>query len=131
MTTMKPVENESGLRPIEYRVVVKPDVVEDRSEGGIIIPQQANEMQQWAQVKGTLIACGGKAFKDYPEDEAVSMVPGARVCWSQYEGTTFYGADDEEYKLLNDKNITGIVLDERAVPLSSIRARSRRGLDAA
>ncbi len=126
-------KNESGLRPVEYKVVVKPDSVEKKTAGGIIITERHSDRQQMAQVKGTLVAVGGKAFTGscWGEEEVLKLVPGARVCYDKYEGITFYGADEDEYKLLIDKGIAGLVLDERAVPLHAVRGRSRAGLDAA
>lgn len=125
------MQNESGLRPVEYKVVIRPDPVEEKI-GSVLLPDDTREKQGWAQVKGTLIAVGGKAFSDpFTDEERKLFQPGARVYFSKYEGQVFYGPDGEEYRLCLDKNIGGIVENEAAVPLHSIRARNRKGLDAA
>lgn len=123
------MENKSGLRPIEYKVLVKPDPVENKTAGGIIIPDETNERQNWAQVKGTLIARGDSAFKDYSLEEQRAAKPGARVYYDKYEGARIKGADGEEYALLNDKNIGAVIMDEGAA--NDVVGRRKGGLSAA
>ncbi len=123
--------NESGLRPVEFKVLIKPDDVEEKSKGGILIPEKHVDRQQMAQVKGTLVAFGGRAFEDWTEDERELLVPGARVYFDIYSGVKLIGADGEEYKLTTDKQVGSLIEREGAVPLHSVRARSRKGLDAA
>ena len=122
------MKNESGIRPVEYRILVLPDVVKEKTDGGIILPDQPREMQQWAQVKGTLIALGGRAFEDFSPDERKALKPGARIYCRKYEGIHITGADEKEYRLCNDKDIGGIVTNELAA--SNLKGRSRAGLDA-
>lgn len=125
------MQNESGIRPVEFKVVIKPDRVEEKV-GSILMPDEAHEKQKWAQVKGTLIAKGGKAFGDpFTPEEAEKLQPGARIMFSKYQGVTFYGPDGDEYRLCVDKDIGGLVENEEAVPLHSLKARDRKGLDAA
>ena len=126
---MKPYHNKSGIRPVEYKILIRPDAVEQVTAGGIIKPERAHEMEQWAQVKGTLVALGGKAFIDWPDDERKVLVAGARVYYRKYEGIMIPGADGEEYRLCTDKDVGGVVENESAVPF--VQGRSRAGLDAA
>lgn len=124
-------KNESGLRPVEFKVLIKPDPVEKKTKGGIIYTELSADQQQMAQVKGTLVALGGKAFEDWPQAERDALVPGARVYFDIYAGVTLFGADGEEYKITNDKSVASIVEDEAAAPLHALRGRSRSKLDAA
>ena len=126
---MKPYQNKSGIRPLEYRVLIRPDTVKQVTDGGIWKPDKSHEMEQWAQVKGTLIAIGGSCFKDYSESERAMLVPGVRVYYSKYSGINVPGADGEEYQLCTDKDVGGVVENESAVP--SVKGRTRAGLDAA
>jgi co-chaperonin GroES (HSP10) len=123
-------ENASGIRPVEYKILIKPDPVEEMTAGGIIRPQMTQERDQWAQVKGTLVAFGGRAFEDWQGDRE-HLIPGARVYYRKYEGILLTGADGEEYRLCTDKDIGGIVENESAVPLHSIVGRAKGGLSAA
>lgn len=118
------MQNESGIRPIEYKVLIKPDPVEEKTSGGIIITDELREREQQAQVKGTLIAWGGKAFshKDmWSDDERSSLFIGSRVFFNKFDGLVVFGADDEEYRLCNDKDIGAIIEKEGA--FSTIQGR--------
>ena len=126
---MKPYQNKSGIRPVEFKILILPDPVEETTAGGIIKPQRAHEMEQWAQVKGTLVALGGRAFSDWSEADREVLKPGARVYYRKYEGIVIPGADDQEYRLCNDKDVGGLVENESAVPF--VQGRDRAGLDAA
>ena len=122
--------NESGIRPVEYKILIKPDIVEEKTAGGIIKPDKTHEMEGWAQVKGTLVAIGGAAFGDpFTAEEHDCLVPGARVYYSKYSGITFTGSDGEEYRICADKDLGGVVENENAVPI--VQARKRGGLSAA
>ncbi len=123
-----PYQNKSGIRPVEYKILIKPDAVDEKI-GSIIKPAKTHEMEQWAQVKGTLVALGGKAFIDWPGEERKVLVPGARVYYRKYEGIIIEGADDEEYRLCTDKDVGGVVENESAVQV--VQGRNRAGLDAA
>ncbi len=122
------MKNESGLRPVEYKVLVKPDLVSEKI-GSILIPDQEHERMGWAQVKGTLVAMGARAFEDFPEAEKAILAPGARVYFDKHTGINLEGADGDTYRLITDKEVAGVVTDERAVPV--VMGRSRRKLDAA
>jgi chaperonin GroES len=123
--------NESGISPVEYKVLVRPDPVEQRTESGIIIPDESHERQGWAQVKGTLVARGDSAFQDFSVSEKMSLRPGARVYYDRYQGIRVIGADGEEYALMQDKNVAAVITNEAAAPVTSLKARKKGGLAAA
>jgi|ETNvirnome_2_300_1030623.scaffolds.fasta_scaffold02144_3 co-chaperonin GroES (HSP10) len=118
-------ENTSGMRALEYRVLILPDSTEEITEGGIIKPQSTAESDSWAQVKGTIISVGGKAFEDWAPEERHALQPGARVYYSKYEGVLIQGADGEEYRLCDDKRIGAIILNELAAPVRLVHGRAK------
>lgn len=119
-------ENTSGFRPVEFKVLVRPDEVAEKTSGGVIIPDTEHERMGWAQTKGTIIAHGSKAFADFAEDRD-ALVVGARIFFDKYTGIIFEGADGEEYRIIQDKEVAGIVTDDAAAPI--IMGRNRRKLD--
>lgn len=124
------IENKSGIEPVEFQVLVRPDVIEEKTAGGIIKPNMSHEREQWAQVKGTLVAKGDAAFGDpFSAEEREKLVPGARVYFQKYQGVLMEGADGVEYRLCTDKMIGAIVTNESALP--NVVGRNRAGLDAA
>ena len=66
------------LRPLADRVVVEPAEAEEKTAGGIIIPDTAKEKPQ----KGTVVAVGpGK------KDEPMTVKVGDTVLYGKYSGT--------------------------------------------
>lgn len=125
---MSKYENTSGLRAVEYRVLIKPDSTEEVTAGGIIKPQDVTERDSWAQVKGTIASVGGSAFEDWAPDERDALRQGARVYYSKYEGVLIQGADGDEYRLISDKQIGAVILNERAAPIHLVHARTKGGM---
>ena len=99
------MSNASGITTLEFKVLILPDEVEQTSAGGIIMPDVRHEREEWAQVRGTLIASGGRAFEDWPDAPA----DGAQVYFAKYQGILVPGDDGKEYRLCNDKDISALV----------------------
>jgi chaperonin GroES len=104
------VENSSGVTPIEYKVVVLPDPIEEVTQGGIIKPGIVRDREKHRTVKATLIAVGGNAFEDC---KPPIPQPGDRVYVAVAAGIIHEGPDGEEYRLVNDKDIVGIIKEPR------------------
>lgn len=107
--------NASGLVPVEFRVLVKPDDLgkdeHGHKIGSVYIPDTAKERQELAQARGTLIAAGGRAFEDFGSP---SPVPGDRVWFAKFGGVPIKGADGLMYRLISDKDVGCLIFDERA-----------------
>lgn len=103
-----PPLNTSGIVPLDLRILVKPDPVEERTAGGIILADLTKDKEKYAAVKATLIAVGDNAFKEWGEHSR-RPVPGERVCYAQYSGSRIKGADGDEYVIMNDADVTGLV----------------------
>lgn len=105
-------ENQAGVVPCEYKVLCRPSVVEvdpaiaSAKAAGIAIPHDVMERELMAQIVGDLIACGGNAFEDW---KPPIPKPGDRVLIAKYAGITLRGADGVEYRMLNDKDVSGII----------------------
>lgn len=99
-------KNLSKLHPVEYKILVRLDKVEDRTSGGIYIPMTLRDKQQMMQVEATLVACGGNAFEDW-----VGTMPiiGDRVYVAKAAGYSVVGMDGAKYQLMNDKDIAAVI----------------------
>ena len=107
------MENKSGIQPIEYKVLVLPDILSDETVGGIIRPDRVKEIEQAAAVRGYLVAFGGKAFEDF--GDPVPKI-GGRIQYAKYSGVhQVPGADGKQYILCNDKDIAAIITQEELV----------------
>lgn len=103
--------NNSGIAPLEYYVLIKLDAVEQRTKGGIIIPEDTRERQEQAQSTGRLIAIGPLAFMYDVENGLVPEI-GERVAFPKYGGLKIEGRDKAEYRLLKDGDLAAILSDD-------------------
>ncbi len=88
-----------NIKPLADRVIIEPSAAEDRTAGGIIIPDTAKEKPQ----KGTVVAAGpGK------KDEPLTVKVGDTVLYGKYSGTeiTF---DNKEYLIMRESDIVAII----------------------
>ncbi len=96
-------ETKITLKPLQDRVVVKPLPVEERTKGGIIIPDTAKERPQ----KGKVVAVGpGK------KDEPTTVKVGDIVLFGKYAGTEVE-IDGEEYLIMRESDIYAIIEEEK------------------
>ena len=105
--------NNSGVYPTEYNVLIEPKKVDEKSKGGIIIPDMAKDQQQFAATEGVLVAVSPLAFTYASESEwgeyADRPVPGDRVIFAKYSGTVIKGADGIDYRLIKDKDVVAVL----------------------
>jgi len=88
-----------SVTPLHDRVIVKPAAAEEKTAGGIIIPDTAKEKPQ----RGTVIAAGpGK------KDEPVTVKNGDTVLYGKYAGTEI-SIDGQDYLIMRESDILAIV----------------------
>jgi chaperonin GroES len=96
ITTMAKKVN---VTPLHDRVIVKPAKAEEKTAGGIIIPDTAQEKPQ----RGIVIAAGpGK------KDEPVTVKNGDTVLYGKYAGTEIQ-IEGEDYLIMRESDILAIV----------------------
>lgn len=91
--------------PVEYKVIVKPEAVEEKTAGGIIIAEQTKSKMQSEELRATLVLVGGNAFKDWDGDKPKQ---GDTVLIGKYAGSVVV-INDVEYRHLYDKDIVAIL----------------------
>lgn len=98
--------NESGVIPVEYKVVVRPEEVSKQSPGGIIYTEETHEADELAQEEGVLIAKSDMAFSDWK-----CRIPkvGERILFQRYAGRMVTGKDGNNYRVFNDKEVFAIL----------------------
>ena len=92
------------MKPINDRVVVKPANAEDKTQGGIIIPDTAKEKP----VEGTIVAAGPGKISDTGEVIKMSVKVGDKVLYGKYSGTEVT-VDGEEYLIMRESDVFAIV----------------------
>ena len=101
--------NNSGIRPVEYNVLVKPDEVQAKTPGGIILPDTKMEKDEFARTEGTLVAVSPLAFSFDVWPEGTMPKVGQRVIFSRYMATEIKGKDGAKYWLMKDKSIAAVM----------------------
>lgn len=102
-------ENESGLQPVEDKVLILPDQVTEKI-GTLYRPERAIAQEQMAQVRGLLVSMGGNCFEDW--DGPIPQI-GDRIMVCKYAGIqNIPGADGRSYQLCTDRDITAILTAE-------------------
>jgi len=92
------------LNPLADRVVVKPAEAEEKTKGGIILPDTAKEKP----VEGTVVAIGPGKVSDNGELVKPTVKVGDKVLYGKYSGTEVT-IDGDEYLIMRESDIFGIV----------------------
>jgi chaperonin GroES len=93
-----------NLKPLADRVVVKPSAAEERTKGGIIVPDTAKEKPVW----GTVIAAGPGKISDEGKLIAPEVKVGDKVLYGKYSGTEVT-IDGEELLIMRESDIFAIM----------------------
>lgn len=93
-----------GLRPLGDRVVLKITEQEDKTKGGIVLPDTAREKPQ----RGEIVAIGSGKLLENGQRIPVDLKVGDRVIFSRYAGTEVK-VDGEEYLIVDSRDILAIV----------------------
>ncbi|MFQ5859950.1 MAG: co-chaperone GroES [Dehalococcoidia bacterium] len=88
------------LKPLGDRVVVQPLEREEKTKGGIYLPDTAQEKPQ----EGRVIAVGPGRLTEEGKHLPMELKKGDRVIYSKYAGTE-YKDGDEEYLILRESDI--------------------------
>ena len=88
-----------SIKPLADRVLVKPAVAEEKSVGGIIIPDTAKEKP----LKGEVIAVGNGT-----KDEDMVVKPKDQVLYGKYAGTEIE-LDGDVYLIMRQSDILAII----------------------
>jgi chaperonin GroES len=90
------------FEPCLYRIKVKPDTVEEKTAGGIILPGSVKDQEKAATVTGTVISVGPSAFEG-----AGVLKPGNRILFAKYGGL-IHREGDEDFRFLNDEDLVAV-----------------------
>ena len=95
----------SKIRPLQDRLIVKRvEEAEQRSAGGIIIPDTAKERPQ----EGKVIAVGSGKRKDDGSVQPLDVKKGDHILFGKYSGSEIK-IDGEEHLILREEDVLGVV----------------------
>jgi chaperonin GroES len=93
-----------GLRPLGDRILVKRVKEEERTKGGIIIPDTAKEKPQ----EGKIVAVGKGKYSDEGKLIPIEVKPGDKILFGKYSGSEFK-LEGEDLLILREDDILGII----------------------
>lgn len=91
------------IKPLADRVLVRPDVAEEKTASGIIIPDTAKEKPQ----RGTVVSVGPGKVENGNKIE-MSVKDGDKILYGKYSGTEVSVAG-EELLIMRESDILGIL----------------------
>jgi chaperonin GroES len=92
------------INPLDDRVLVKQSEAEEKTTGGIVLPDSAQEKPQ----RGKVISCGPGKLLDSGERAAVSVKKGDEVFYGKYSGSEVE-IDKEKYVILRENEILAVL----------------------
>ncbi|MCF8053908.1 MAG: co-chaperone GroES [Deltaproteobacteria bacterium] len=92
------------IRPLQDRVVVQRINEEEKTKGGIIIPDSAKEKP----AEGKVVSVGPGRFSDDGKIIKLDVKVGDRVLFSKYAGNEIK-IDGEEYLVMREDDILGVI----------------------
>ncbi|HBY56556.1 MAG TPA: co-chaperone GroES [Candidatus Atribacteria bacterium] len=94
-----------GLKPLGDRVLIKPIFEEEKSKGGILLPDTVSKEKPQM---GEVLAVGPGGTDKEGKVVPMTVKVGDKVVYAKYSGTDIKGDDEEEYLILSEKDILAI-----------------------
>ncbi|MCP3985737.1 MAG: co-chaperone GroES [bacterium] len=92
------------IRPLQDRILVKRLDEEEKTAGGIIIPDSAKEKPQ----EGVVIAAGGGKVREDGTVQPLDVKKGDKVLFSKYAGTEV-NLDGDEHLIIREDDVLGVL----------------------
>lgn len=104
------MNNTSGINPTAQMVLIKCETAEEKTAGGIIVPDSIRERENTASQKGVIVAAGPCAgdHMDWPQTHEFPPV-GSRVLIKKFAGVEVKGNDGADYRVCEDKDILAVL----------------------
>ena len=94
-----------NMQPLGDRVVIKPLEAEEKTKGGIVLPDTAKEKPQ----EGKVVAVGKGKVLDSGSTQAPEVKVGDKVLYGKYSGTEITTKDGEELLIMKEEDIFAIL----------------------
>ncbi|MCA9407083.1 MAG: co-chaperone GroES [Candidatus Omnitrophica bacterium] len=93
------------IQPLADRIIVKPLEAEEKSKGGIVIPDTAKEKPQ----EGKVVAVGKGKVSENGQLQPLEVKVGNRVLYGKYSGTEITSKEGEELLIMREDDVFAIV----------------------
>ncbi len=99
-----------NFTPLHDRVLVRRVEEDEKTSGGLIIPDSAKEKPQ----EGEVVSCGDGARKDSGELIPMAVNAGDKILFGKWSGTEVK-IDNEDLLIMKESDILGIITSKKAV----------------
>jgi chaperonin GroES len=93
-----------NVKPLADRIIIMPLEAEQKTAGGIIIPDNAKEKPQ----KGEVIAAGPGKIADNGEKINMTLKKGDKVLYGKYSGTEV-SIDGKDYLIIRESDVLAVL----------------------
>ena len=94
-----------NMHPLGDRVIIKPLEAEEKTKGGIVLPDTAKEKPQ----EGKVVAVGKGRILDDGSLKSLEVKISDRVLYGKYSGTEVTAKDGEEYLIMREEDILAVI----------------------
>ena len=92
------------IRPLQDRILVRRLESEEKTKGGIIIPDSAKEKP----AEGKVVACGKGKVDDEGKTHALDVKKGDKILFSKYAGTEVQ-IEGDEHIIIREDDVLGVI----------------------
>jgi len=93
------------IQPLGDRILIKQLEAEEKTRGGIVLPDTAKEKPQ----EGKVVAVGKGKVLESGKVQAPEVKAGDKILYGKYSGTEVTTKDGEEYIILKEEDILAII----------------------
>lgn len=93
------------IQPLADRIIVRPLEAEEKTKGGIVLPDTVKEKPQ----EGKVIAVGKGKILDSGQVQKPELKVGDRVLYGKYSGTEITTKDGEQLLIMREEDVLAIV----------------------
>lgn len=106
MATKTKTKSKLNIRPLGDRVIVERAEAEEKTAGGILLPESAKDKPK----QGRVLAVGEGRRNDKGDIQPMNVKAGDRVLFSSYAGTEIK-VEGDEYLIMSESDILAVVID--------------------
>jgi len=98
-----------NIQPLGDRIIVKPLAAEEKTKGGIILPDSAKEKPQ----EGEVVAVGKGKVLENGNIQALELKKGDRVLYGKYSGSEIKTKDGEDLLIMREEDVLAVITVEK------------------
>ena len=94
-----------NIKPLGDRVIVKPLEAEEKTKGGIVLPDTAKEKPQ----EGKIVAVGKGKYLENGQLQPLEVKTGDHILYGKYSGSEISTKDGDELLIMREEDILAII----------------------